>query len=173
MANNILPLTLLTTGGTIEKIYDEYEGALQNKETIVRNKILEKLRLPYTDIQVHVIMSKDSLLMDDKDRSMILEFIKAHALKGFPIVVLHGTDTMEVTAKYCFESYPEISVPVIFTGAMKPLGFDDSDAPQNVIEAIFSTQLVKPGYYVTFHGKIFNVPNVRKNKQKRTFEEIE
>lgn len=173
MANKILPLTILTTGGTIEKIYDEYEGALQNKETIVRNKILEKLRLPYSDIQLHVIMSKDSLFMDDKDRSMILEFIKVHALKGYPIVILHGTDTMEVTAKFCFDHFPEISVPVIFTGAMKPLGFDDSDAPQNVIEAVFATQLVKPGYYVTFHGRIFNVPNVRKNKQKRTFEEIE
>lgn len=173
MANKILPLTILTTGGTIEKIYDEYEGSLQNKETIVRNKILEKLRLPYSDIQVHVIMSKDSLVMDDKDRSMILEFIKAHALKGYPIVVLHGTDTMEVTAKFCYDTFPEISVPVIFTGAMKPLGFDDSDAPQNVIEAVFSTQLVKPGYYITFHGKIFNVPNARKNKSKRTFEEID
>ena len=173
MANKISPLTILTTGGTIEKIYDEFEGSLQNKDTIVKNKILEKLRLPYTDIQVHVIMSKDSLFMDDKDRAMILEFIKAHAMKGYPIVILHGTDTMEVTAKFCFEHFPQISVPVIFTGAMKPLGFDDSDAPQNVIEAIFATQLVKPGYYVTFHGKLFNVPNVTKNKAKRTFEEIE
>lgn len=173
MSNKILPLTILTTGGTIEKIYDEFEGSLQNKDTIVKNKILEKLRLPYTDIHVYGIMSKDSLLMDDKDRAMILEFIKAHAMKGYPIVLLHGTDTMEVTAKFCLEHFPQISVPVIFTGAMKPLGFDDSDAPQNVIEAIFATQFVKPGYYVTFHGKLFHVPNVTKNKAKRTFEEIE
>lgn len=173
MSNEIMPLFILTTGGTIEKIYDEFEGSLQNKETIVKNKILQKLRLPYTEIQVKHIMAKDSLVMEDKDRAAILESIKTYARFGNPIVVLHGTDTMDLTAKYCFENLKEISVPVVFTGAMKPLGFDDSDAAQNVIEAIFAARIMSPGYYATFHGKLFNVPNLRKNKQRGTFEEID
>jgi len=37
MPNTIMPLFILTTGGTIEKIYDEFEGALENKDTIVKN----------------------------------------------------------------------------------------------------------------------------------------
>lgn len=168
-----MPLFILTTGGTIEKIYDEFEGSLQNKDTIVRNKILQKLRLPYTEIQVKHIMAKDSLVMEDKDRAAILESIKTYARFGNPIVVLHGTDTMDVTAKYCFENLKEISVPVVFTGAMKPLGFDDSDAAQNVIEAIFAARIMSPGFYATFHGKLFVIPNLRKNKQRGTFEEIE
>jgi L-asparaginase len=172
MANEIIPLFILTTGGTIEKIYDEFEGSLQNKETIVKNKILQKLRLPYTEIQVKNLMSKDSLIMDDKDRAQILDSIKTYAKFGNPIVVLHGTDTMDQTSRYCFESFPQISVPVVFTGAMKPLGFDDSDAAQNVIEAIFAARILQAGYYVTFHGKLFSVPNFRKNKQRGTFEEI-
>lgn len=173
MPNKILPLFILTTGGTIEKIYDEFEGSLQNKDTIVKNKILQKLRLPYTEIQVEQIMSKDSLVMDDKDRASILESIKSYARFGNPIVVLHGTDTMDLTSRFCFENFKDISVPVVFTGAMKPLGFDDSDAAQNVIEAIFAARILKPGFYVTFHGKLFTVPNVKKNKQRGTFEEIE
>jgi L-asparaginase len=173
MPNEILPLFILTTGGTIEKIYDEFEGSLQNKDTIVKNKILQKLRLPYTEIQVEQIMSKDSLVMDDKDRASILESIKSYARFGNPIVVLHGTDTMDLTSKFCFENFKDISVPVVFTGAMKPLGFDDSDAAQNVIEAIFAARILKPGFYVTFHGKLFTVPNVKKNKLRGTFEEIE
>jgi L-asparaginase len=80
---------------------------------------------------------------------------------------------MDLTSRYCFDNYPAINVPVVFTGAMKPLGFDDSDATQNVIEAIFAARILAPGYYVTFHGKLFKVPNFRKNKQKGTFEEIE
>lgn len=172
MGNVIRPLTILTTGGTIEKIYDEFEGSLQNRDTIVKNKILAKLRLPTTEIQVTGLMSKDSLIMDDKDREFILSSIKQYAESGNPIVILHGTDTMEVTARFCFEQFKDISVPVVFTGAMKPLGFDDSDAPQNVIEAIFAARTLKPGYYVTFHGSLFTVPNVRKNKLKGTFEEI-
>lgn len=173
MSNEIIPLYVLATGGTIEKIYDEFEGSLQNRDTIVKNKILQKLRLPYTDITVKQIMSKDSLFMDDSDRAFILNSIKAHEKGRNPIVVLHGTDTMDLTSKYCFENHPDITVPVVFTGAMKPLGFDDSDAAQNVIEAIFAARIMKPGYYVTFHGKLFVVPNFRKNKQKGTFEEIE
>lgn len=173
MANEILPLFILTTGGTIEKIYDEFEGSLQNKDTIVKNKILQRLRLPYTEIQVKHIMAKDSLYMDDKDRASILESIKTYARFGNPIVVLHGTDTMDQSAKFCFENHKDIAVPVVFTGAMKPLGFDDSDAAQNVIEAIFAARIMKPGYYVTFHGKLFSVPNFRKNKQRGTFEEID
>lgn len=173
MSNEILPLYVLATGGTIEKIYDEFEGSLQNRDTIVKNKILQKLRLPYTDITVKQIMSKDSLYMDDKDREFILNSLQAHERGENPIIVLHGTDTMDLTSKYCFDHYPDIKVPVVFTGAMKPLGFDDSDAAQNVIEAIFAARILPPGYYVTFHGKLFTVPNFRKNKQRGTFEEIE
>ncbi len=171
MSNEILPLFILTTGGTIEKIYDESEGALQNKDTIVKNKILQKLRHPYTEIQVYEIMAKDSLHMDESDRKSILESIKTYSKQGHPIVVLHGTDTMDLTSQYCFKNYEDITVPVVFTGAMKPLGFDDSDAAQNVIEAIFAARIMQPGYYVTFHGKLFKVPNFRKNKQRGTFEE--
>lgn len=173
MSNEILPLFILTTGGTIEKIYDEFEGSLQNKDTIVKNKILQKLRLPYTEIQVKAIMAKDSLYMDEKDREHILESIKTYARFGNPIVILHGTDTMDLTARYCFDNFKEIQVPVVFTGAMKPLGFDDSDAAQNVIEAIFAARIMKPGYYASFHGKLFTVPKFRKNKQRGTFEEID
>jgi L-asparaginase len=173
MANEVMPLSILTTGGTIEKIYDEFEGSLQNRDTIVKNKILQKLRLPYTDISVKQIMSKDSLYMDDQDRATLLESILAHEKSGQPIVVLHGTDTLDLSAKHCFTQHPNVSVPVVFTGAMKPLGFDDSDAAQNVIEAIFAARILKPGYYATFHGKLFLIPNVRKNKAKGTFEEIE
>jgi L-asparaginase len=171
MSNEILHLTILTTGGTIEKIYDEFEGSLQNRDTIVKNKILQRLRLPYTEINVTSIMSKDSLFMDDEDRKTILDCIKTFSEKNHPIVVLHGTDTMDVTAKYCFENLKDLKVPVVFTGAMKPLGFDDSDAAQNVIEAIFAARVMKPGFYVTFHGKLFTVPFFRKNKAKGTFEE--
>lgn len=171
MGNEKIPLNILTTGGTIEKIYDEFEGSLENRETIVKNKLLQRLRLPYTEINVKQIMSKDSLLMTEHDRQSILDAIKDQGEEN-PVVVLHGTDTMDQTAKYCLEHHPGISVPVVFTGAMRPLGFEDSDAIQNVIEAMMAARILSPGYYVTFHGKLFTVPNLRKNKTKGTFEEI-
>lgn len=162
---------VITTGGTIEKIYSEEDGTLENRGSFIKNKILSKLRLPYTDIEVHSLMSKDSLFMDDRDREKICKLIADLMKNQQPIVVLHGTDTMTLTAEFCLEKLPA-SVPVVFTGAMKPMGFDDSDATQNVTEALLAAKLLPVGYYLSFHNQIFKVPGVKKNPLKRTFELI-
>ncbi|QDK41273.1 asparaginase [Bacteriovorax stolpii] len=162
---------LITTGGTIEKTYDEFDGSLENRGTSIKNRILSKLRLPYTNILVHPLLSKDSLYMDDADRQLICETISEDLKREAPIVVLHGTDTMALTAEYCFERIKNPAVPVVFTGAMVPMGFDDTDATQNVTEALLAARLLSPGFYISFHNQIFRVPHVQKNKEKRTFEE--
>lgn len=165
-------MTIISTGGTIEKTYDEYDGSLSNRETVINTRILPKLRLPHTEINVKSIMAKDSLNLDDQDRKIIFDALKRFASYGDPIVVLHGTDTMELTAKYCFEQDYEFDVPVVFTGAMKPLGFEDSDAMQNIIESLLAAKVLKAGLYVSFHNQIFVVPNVTKNRETRTFEKL-
>lgn len=163
---------IITTGGTIEKTYDEFDGSLENRGTSIKNRILSKLRLPYTNILVHPLLSKDSLYMDDTDRELICQTVKDELKKNAPIVILHGTDTMALSAKYCFDRIASINVPVVFTGAMIPMGFDDTDATQNVTEALLAAKLLSPGFYISFHNQIFKVPHVQKNKAKRTFESI-
>lgn len=164
---------IITTGGTIEKTYDEFDGSLENRGTSIKNRILSKLRLPYTNIIVHPLLSKDSLYMDDNDREQICQAVKDELKKNAPIVILHGTDTMAHSAKYCFDRITEMKVPVVFTGAMIPMGFDDTDATQNVTEALLAAKLLTPGFYISFHNQIFKVPHVQKNKFKRTFEAAE
>ncbi len=163
-------ITILTTGGTIEKTYDEVEGSIGNRESVIRDTVLSRLRLPGTNVDVKYLMNKDSLEMDDQDRLIILQGIRNFEKYGNPIVVIHGTDTMTETGKYCLDNHSKITVPVIFTGAMKPLGFQDSDAFQNVTESLICTKILPPGYYICFHNQIFTIPHVKKNKQKRTFE---
>jgi L-asparaginase len=169
--NPVEKIIVLTTGGTIEKTYDEIEGSLRNRETIIRHRIEDGLRLPYTKIEVKSIMAKDSLDMTEDDRFVILASIKelASAYKT-PIVVLHGTDTMQQTAEIVEAQWKDISVPVVFTGAMRPLGFVDTDAVQNVVEAMVLAKVLVPGVYISFHSRLFHVPGVRKNKAKGTFE---
>lgn len=169
--NKAQEIVIITTGGTIEKTYDEFDGSLENRGTSIKNRILGKLRLPYTHIVVHPLLSKDSLYMDDSDRKLICETIEGELARKAPIVVLHGTDTMSVSAEYCYERLKNLSVPVVFTGAMIPMGFDDTDATQNVTEALLAAKLLGPGFYISFHNQIFKVPHVQKNKEKRTFEE--
>lgn len=163
---------IISTGGTIEKTYDEFDGSLENRATAIYERILPKLRLPYTEIAVKSIMAKDSLNLDDQDRRIIYDALKQFSEYGDPIVVLHGTDTMEVTAKYCFDQEHNFNVPIVFTGAMKPLGFEDSDALQNITEALYAAKLLNPGLYVSFHNQIFVVPNVTKNRKTRTFDRL-
>ncbi len=168
---NATEVLVMTTGGTIEKSYDEFDGSLANRESQIKERILHRLRLPYTKINVFSLMAKDSLHMTDYDRTLILKTLESHLEKKKPIVILHGTDTMAKTAKLIFEKFgPKLEVPIVFTGAMKPMGFEDSDANQNVTEALLAAKILKPGVYISFHNRVFELPNVRKNKEKRTFE---
>lgn len=168
--NSMRKVIIITTGGTIEKTYDEIEGSLQNRETIIRHRIEDGLRLPYTEIEVKSVMAKDSLDMDEDDRKIILGAVREFSKNGHPIVILHGTDTMQQTAELVEKEFKDTPVPVVFTGAMKPLGFIDSDAVQNVVEAMMIAKIMVPGVYISFHNRLFHVPGVRKNKGLRTFE---
>ena len=173
MSNRAQDIVVITTGGTIEKTYDESDGSLANRESVIKARIMSRLRLPYTGLQVFSVMSKDSLFMNDDDRSLLIQFIKAQLEKNIPIVILHGTDTMAVSAERCFQDIKDPKVPIVFTGAMKPLGFEDSDALQNVTEALLASKLVSPGIYLSFHGRVFKVPGVKKNRDRGTFEQVE
>ena len=83
---------IITTGGTIEKTYDEIDGTLMNRETVIHKRINDKIRLPYTEILITSVMAKDSLDMTLEDRELIRDTINKLRPDGHPIVVLHGTD---------------------------------------------------------------------------------
>jgi L-asparaginase len=163
---------LVTTGGTIEKTYDETDGLLENRDSIIVAWLHSHLRLPHTHLCVHGLMAKDSLFMTEEDRALIAETIRSlqDSDPGTGIVISHGTDTMALSALFCEKAIPDIRVPVLFTGAMKPLGFLDSDAVQNITEAIMAAQLLAPGFYIAFHNRIFTPERVVKNLKKKTFE---
>ena len=57
---------ILTTGGTIEKTYDERDGSLRNYHSILP-KMLSTLRLPDLDIAYEQVVFKDSLEMTASD----------------------------------------------------------------------------------------------------------
>ncbi|MBK22743.1 MAG: asparaginase [Halobacteriovorax sp.] len=168
--NKAEKIIIVSTGGTIEKTYDEFEGSLGNRESEVKKRIIAKLRLPYTELEVFSIIAKDSLHFTEYDRTILVKTIQTQLQKNHPIVVLHGTDTMARSAERVFKDIPDPKQSVVFTGAMVPMGFEDSDARQNVTEALLASKLLSPGIYISFHNKVFKVPGVRKNPTIRTFE---
>jgi len=165
-------ITLITTGGTIEKTYDEHTGELANRQSIVR-RMLDELRLEETEVKVTEVMSKDSLEMTDADRVLILEAVRVTgACEDGPtqgVVVLHGTDTLALTGEHLYAHLGIPRVPVVLTGAMRPFEMKHSDAFQNLTEAIFATGVLPPGVYCVAHGRALAFPGVRKDTQRGTF----
>ena len=167
----VTKINIITTGGTIEKTYDEFDGSLSNRGSQLR-KMIDRLRLPYVELQHRDLLCKDSLNMTDEDRGKVLESVREILPQQTPVLILHGTDTMDVTARFIFDNLPELSAPVVLTGAMKPFGFEDSDALQNFTEALMACQLIAPGVYISMHGRLHQLPGVAKNKSKGTFYKV-
>ena len=69
-------LTILTTGGTIDKTYDEFQGSLRNEHTVI-DVILDSLRIPDLEITNLEVMHKDSLDMTEDDREIIANAVLA------------------------------------------------------------------------------------------------
>lgn len=160
---------VLSTGGTIEKTYSEIDGSLENRQSNFQ-RLINRLRLPYMEVEIHEVMNKDSLEMDDNDRQEICNQIEFFMERKHPIIVVHGTDTMSHTMQYCANTLQSPDVPVIFTGAMRPQELEGSDALQNVTESLLAAKMLTPGYFIVFHNEIFDSMNVRKNPKKATFE---
>jgi L-asparaginase len=165
-------ITLITTGGTIEKTYDELSGELANRRSIVR-RMLSELRLEETEVSVMEVMSKDSLDMNDADRDRIVQVVRimgaAEECDTSGIVILHGTDRLALTGERLLAEIPSPRIPIVLTGAMRPFEMKSSDALQNLTEALFAAGVLSPGVYCVAHGRALPFPGVRKDPERGTF----
>ena len=161
-----MAIKVFITGGTFDKEYDEINGKLYFNDT----HLPEILGLGRCDLNVSIrtLMMIDSLDMTDDDRELIVNACRKCEERS--IVITHGTDTMEVTARILGQSIRDKTI--ILTGAMIPYKIGSSDGLFNLGTALAFVQSLPPGVYVAMNGKYFTWDNVRKNKSKGTFEEI-
>jgi len=140
----MLKVNVITTGGTIEKVYSEQTSTVENLDNQI-DRYLGRLRLPDCDVSVVPLMNKDSLEMTDADRSAILELVEKMLSERSAVVMTHGT------------------------GAMTPLGFEGSDGLQNLTESLFAVRILGPGIYVVMHNQAFPIDRVRKDRETSRF----
>jgi L-asparaginase len=157
---------IVTTGGTIEKVYSEQSGQVENVVAKI-DRYLQSLRLPDVRVDVTPLMNKDSLEMTDSDRELILAVVGAKA--DAPVVITHGTDTMVQTGQLLKARLRDLRYPVILTGAMTPLGFERSDGLQNLTESLFGSRVLQPGVWIVIHSQVFDVDHVRKDRENARF----
>ena len=164
----MLTVYVITTGGTIEKVYQENTGSVQNIENKIA-RYLRLLRLPDLQVEACSLMNKDSLEMTPADREVILDAVKHKLQKPAPLVLTHGTDTMVKTGLLLQRRLPRLKVPIILTGAMTPLGFEGSDGLQNLTESLLAARVLKPGVYLVMHNQVFPIDRVRKDRKLSRF----
>lgn len=87
-------------------------------------------------IDVKVLMNKDSSSMRVEDWEEIGEAILEKYTKYDGFVVIHGTDTMVYTASALSFMFRNLSKPIIITGSQRPLTEIRSDAARNLINAV-------------------------------------
>ncbi|HEU4774093.1 MAG TPA: asparaginase domain-containing protein [Lysobacter sp.] len=158
-------LCIVTTGGTIDKIYFDDKSDYQIGEPQI-GRILEELGVAFR-YRVIPILRKDSLHINDGDRELIRATIAAQDTPH--VLVTHGTDSMVETAKVL------ASIPgktIVLTGALNPARFRGSDAEFNIGTAVGAVQSLPAGVYIAMNGRIWDPAAVRKNVDANRFEAL-
>jgi L-asparaginase len=150
-------LAILTTGGTIDKVYFDALSEFQVGETVVPQIL--RAGLVRSDIRVETLMGKDSLDMTDADRAVIREAVMRAPEHG--IIITHGTDTMTETAR-ALQGVADKTI--VLVGALSPARFAHSDAHFNLGMAVAAAQLAPPGVWIAMNGTVFPADKVRKDR---------
>ena len=106
--------------------------------------------------------------MTDEDRAVIRDAVTGAVEQH--IVITHGTDTMVNTAAELTEIEGKT---IVFTGALAPAIFRDSDALFNLGGAVAAAQCAAPGVYITMNGRVFEYDKVRKDVANNRFVALE
>ncbi|MCK4305362.1 MAG: asparaginase [Candidatus Eisenbacteria sp.] len=159
-------IRIYITGGTFDKEYHELNGTLFFKDSHVRDML--RLGRCNLDLEIRTLMMIDSMEMNDIDREMIRK--NCAECDAEQIVITHGTDTMEVTARLLGDTIKDKTI--VFVGAMVPYTFGSSDGLFNLGSALAYAQSLPHGVYVAMNGRYFTWDNVTKNKSSGIFEEL-
>jgi L-asparaginase len=161
-------IALISTGGTIEKTYDELSGVLANQVSVL-DIMLASLELRGVAVQRVGLMNKDSLDMTPEDHTLIAETAGQLARESSGVIVVHGTDRLAVSGERIVELFGVPAAPIVFTGAMRPWELRSTDALQNLTEALLAVQILVPGVYVAMHNQVLQFPGVVKDRIVGTF----
>ena len=159
-------ISILITGGTFDKEYDEINGILSFKKTQI-HEMLHQSRAKI-EFKIKTLMLIDSLEMSDKQRKEIVNNC-AHD-ENNKIIITHGTDTIAETGQAIMKE--NFNKCIILTGAMIPIKFGSSDGLFNLGCAVGLVQSLKNGVYVAMNGNYFPANKVKKNIQSGLFEKV-
>ena len=155
-------LHILSTGGTIDKVYFDALSEFEVGEPAVP-AILADAGINYP-FELTSLMRKDSLDLTDADRDAIRDAVRGSEAEA--IIVTHGTDTMVETARHIGDIADKT---VVLVGAMQPAALKATDAVFNSGFALACAQLLPPGVYIAMNGEVFAPDDVVKDRAAKRF----
>ena len=161
-----MSLLVVTTGGTIDKLYFDALSTYQIGDSVVE-RVLHQARvaLPFRVVE---LLRKDSLDLTDADRAAIVTTVAA--APETRVVITHGTDTMTETAAALRAAGEGVAAKtIVLVGALAPARFADSDAPFNLGMAVAAAQTAAPGVWIAMNGTVFDGAKVRKDRSVNSF----
>ncbi len=158
-------ILVITTGGTIDKVYFDAKSDFEVGQSVVA----ELLREAHVGIRYRImeLLRKDSLELVDADREAVRAAIESSGARR--VVITHGTDTMTKTAAAIANTVAALDATVVLTGSLAPARFAHSDATFNVGMAFATVQSAPAGIYIVMNGQVFDGLAVRKDRAQNRF----
>ena len=127
-------ILMIATGGTIasRETADGLTPQLTSGELLAEVPELEQL----CRIDTVQLMNRDSTNINSRDWLQMAACVRGHydAYDGF--VLTHGTDTMAYTAAALSYLIQNNAKPVVITGSQKSIFIQDTDARENLRDAV-------------------------------------
>ena len=161
-----MSIRILTTGGTIDKVYFDAKSAFQVGEPEI-GRVLAEVGVT-CGYAITPLLRKDSLELTDADRAQIAAAVATAQEQR--VLITHGTDTMVQSASALGDVDGKT---VVLVGAMQPARLRASDAEFNLGFALAAVQLLPPGVYLAMNGQVFDPARTRKNVAANRFESVD
>ena len=160
-------ILLLSTGGTFNKIYNRINGELEIDSKALAIQFIQEKWL--SNYPYETIINKDSLEFTSEDREVLKNYLLNSPYTK--IVVIHGTDTMHLSAQTVAKANRNKSI--VFTGAMVPFSIDPIEAAANLSSAIgYLHALDTPSVSIALNGRVAEYTQIQKNRKEGFFEYI-
>ena len=157
-------ILIISTGGTFNKVYDPIKGDFSIDNA---SHALEQIASKWLcEFNIVNIIGKDSLDMTNHDRLELLATI-SHS-DHHHILIVHGTDTMDVTAEYLADA--DLEKCIVLTGAMVPYSIDPVESTANLCSAYGYINAIKEeGVYIAMNCVMGPYEKVKKDRTKGRF----
>jgi len=133
------------------------------KKNLIKN-IPELEKIAHCDVKI--VFNRDSSHIGPEHWIKLSQVIRKNWSRYQGIVLLHGTDTLAYTSSALSYLLPKPKVPIIITGAQRPLSEVRSDARQNFISSVEIASTAQRPYacevMVYFHDRLMLGRKTRK-----------